>query len=235
MQSIVTHGYDSRVVVAQLPACMAEFGPEDVRPSCGPGFAIDIDHFSGRRRGQLRLYREIFVPEGIRVVATRMWHNRFGTFGLHLARTGRGFSCREKRLLDDLAMPIELAELAFARVAQASHASPAGDESRFAAWAHAHGLSERERGVACLVTRGLRNVEVAEILGTSALTVRNQLKSVFRKTDVSTRAELVFSSLRDFPLRSADSPRRATRVAFEPKWIEIVAQHAQLRRSRGSP
>ena len=53
-------------------------------------------------------------------------------------------------------------------------------------------LPPRQREIAAYVARGLRNAEVAALLGLSPLTVRNQLASIFRKLDVSTRAELVF-------------------------------------------
>jgi DNA-binding CsgD family transcriptional regulator len=52
-------------------------------------------------------------------------------------------------------------------------------------------LSERERELVMFVGRGLYNHEIAALLGTSAFTVRNQLSRVYRKLEVSNRAELV--------------------------------------------
>ena len=52
-------------------------------------------------------------------------------------------------------------------------------------------LTPREREIVELVGRGLQNPEIASVCGTSTYTVRNQLAKVFRKLDVSTRAELV--------------------------------------------
>jgi DNA-binding CsgD family transcriptional regulator len=52
-------------------------------------------------------------------------------------------------------------------------------------------LTVREREVADLVARGLRNSEIAHVLGTSPATVRNQIHTIFQKCDVTTRAELV--------------------------------------------
>ena len=53
-----------------------------------------------------------------------------------------------------------------------------------------YGLSPRELTICRLVSRGLRNREIAEICGTSSNTVRNQLAVIFRKVEVTTRAEL---------------------------------------------
>lgn len=50
-------------------------------------------------------------------------------------------------------------------------------------------LSEREREVLSLVARGLRANEAAVILKISHHTVRDHLKSIYRKLDVSSRAE----------------------------------------------
>jgi DNA-binding CsgD family transcriptional regulator len=51
-------------------------------------------------------------------------------------------------------------------------------------------LTPREAQIAEYVSRGFRNAEVAALCGSSPFTVRNQLQTIFRKLDVSTRAEL---------------------------------------------
>jgi DNA-binding NarL/FixJ family response regulator len=53
-------------------------------------------------------------------------------------------------------------------------------------------LSRREREVADLARRGLQTKEIAAAIGSRPATVRNQLHAIFRKLDVSTRAELAF-------------------------------------------
>ena len=53
------------------------------------------------------------------------------------------------------------------------------------------GLSPREREVTELLTLGYTNPEIAMALGSSVFTVRNQVRSIFRKAGASTRAELV--------------------------------------------
>lgn len=52
-------------------------------------------------------------------------------------------------------------------------------------------LSAREREIADLLLRGPRITQVAKRLGISEYTVRNHLKSVFRKLNVHSQAELM--------------------------------------------
>jgi DNA-binding CsgD family transcriptional regulator len=52
-------------------------------------------------------------------------------------------------------------------------------------------LSPREEEIFAYLQRGYSNRQIALVLGTSPLTVRNQLARLFRKVGVSTRAELV--------------------------------------------
>jgi DNA-binding NarL/FixJ family response regulator len=54
-----------------------------------------------------------------------------------------------------------------------------------------HGVTEREREVAVLLARGLTNPEIAAALVLSPYTVQDHIKSLFEKTDVSSRQELV--------------------------------------------
>ncbi|MEA2002273.1 MAG: helix-turn-helix transcriptional regulator, partial [Actinomycetota bacterium] len=52
-------------------------------------------------------------------------------------------------------------------------------------------LSRRERDVVTHLLQGHRVVSIAELLGVSEHTVRNHLKSIFRKLGVHSQAELV--------------------------------------------
>jgi DNA-binding CsgD family transcriptional regulator len=55
----------------------------------------------------------------------------------------------------------------------------------------AHGVTAREREIAALLARGLTNPEIARELVLSPYTVQDHIKSLFEKTGVSSRQELV--------------------------------------------
>jgi two-component system nitrate/nitrite response regulator NarP len=55
-------------------------------------------------------------------------------------------------------------------------------------------LTARERAIAALVVRGLRNQEVASELGIGESTVKVHLHNIFRKLDISSRTELVIAA-----------------------------------------
>jgi DNA-binding CsgD family transcriptional regulator len=55
----------------------------------------------------------------------------------------------------------------------------------------AAGVTPREREIAALLARGLTNPEIAEILVLSPYTIQDHIKSLFEKTGVSSRQELV--------------------------------------------
>src|SRR5690606_14126580 len=51
------------------------------------------------------------------------------------------------------------------------------------------GLTEREKEVLALISRGMRNVDVADQLALSGNTVATHIKSIYRKLGISSRAE----------------------------------------------
>lgn len=52
-------------------------------------------------------------------------------------------------------------------------------------------LSKKERDIVILVSRGMRNREIAEELHISEQTVKSHLSRIFRKTNVTSRSQLV--------------------------------------------
>ncbi len=53
-----------------------------------------------------------------------------------------------------------------------------------------HGLTRREREVAQLVTRGATNEQIARALWISRHTVKDHVKAIYAKLEVTSRAEL---------------------------------------------
>jgi DNA-binding CsgD family transcriptional regulator len=56
---------------------------------------------------------------------------------------------------------------------------------------HVQGLSDREHEIVHWVRLGKTNYEISAILGISPNTVKNHLKRIFSKLDVSSRAQAV--------------------------------------------
>jgi DNA-binding CsgD family transcriptional regulator len=71
-----------------------------------------------------------------------------------------------------------------------------------------HGVTAREREIAGLLAAGLTNPEIAERLVLSPYTVQDHIKSLFEKTNVSSRQELVARIFLDdyLPLAAAGTP-----------------------------
>ncbi|MCR8723393.1 helix-turn-helix transcriptional regulator [Frigidibacter sp. ROC022] len=53
------------------------------------------------------------------------------------------------------------------------------------------GLSPSERAVTICAMKGFSNSEIAELRGTSASTIKSQMKAVFRKTELQNRQQLI--------------------------------------------
>lgn len=207
-----SRGYDNTSSLQKANAYMSEFEPHELAAaSCGRAI-IDTEVLSARRRDRLALYREQLRPLRVTEMLTTAWPTEDGGAGVYFARTGRPgrFKASEVALLNQLVPMIRLAQ-AYARKLDKEKLAHADD---FLDWGHHYGLSAGELRVASLVVRGLTNREVAQLLGISAITVRNQLAAVFRKTNVSTRAELAYFSRSERRFPSAQRPSEKTWVRY---------------------
>jgi DNA-binding NarL/FixJ family response regulator len=78
----------------------------------------------------------------------------------------------------------------------------------------AYGLTNQEQTVTGLVCRGLATREIAERLPISAHTVQDHLKSIFDKTGVRSRRELVAAILQEQYLPRAMTGQPVGRSGF---------------------
>jgi DNA-binding CsgD family transcriptional regulator len=144
------------------------------------GGFVDHEIFSAQERRELPLYCDVIRPQGVRSTVLLRASDQGRTLGMvRLERhSGPPFGRRDLQRGRALLPTIELALMALgtAAPARAPLALPR--------------LTEREAEVAHHVARGLTTPHIALILGTSPLTVRNQICRVFDKARVSSRAEL---------------------------------------------
>ncbi len=149
---------------------------------------IDSEVYGRREREVLDLYAEVLLPQGARSLLCVFVRHRGRTLcQLVLKRhaRGAGFRQRDADALARVLPALALADAGFQHAAAGPwmEAAPAlGSETR--------PLGTRETEVALLVCKGMRNREIALLLGTSCETVKKQVRSVFSKLGVSNRAEL---------------------------------------------
>lgn len=103
-------------------------------------------------------------------------------------------SVAEERLTAELLLDVQLGE---ARYLLLSVASPPTDEIT---------LSPREREIVHLVARGYPNKAIAQTLEISPWTVNTYLRRIFAKLGVTSRAEMVASSMNAGLLQPVQSP-----------------------------
>jgi DNA-binding CsgD family transcriptional regulator len=149
---------------------------------------IDDAVYGTREREQLAVYREIFLPQNATsIIAASVRCRGVETATLVFKRHGRSarFRTTDAARLEAMLPAVALADAGFRYTLEARRVAAATARSQ-----SVRGLPAREAQVAQLASRGLRNAEIAAILGTSAETVKRQLRSVFAKVQVSNRTEL---------------------------------------------
>jgi len=156
----------------------------DIRPVLEAGLrhggCIDWQIYSSRDRRELPIFCEIVRPQ--RVVWTLILIPRWRSDILGMVRLergrGRAFATSDLERALSLLPTVELGLAAFRSVAPGLAGTPLPR------------LSPREAEVAHHVGRGLTTGQIALVLGTSPLTVRNQLSRIFDKAKVASRTEL---------------------------------------------
>jgi DNA-binding CsgD family transcriptional regulator len=150
---------------------------------------IDSQVYGQCERERLDLYAEVLRPQGTRSMLCANVHRRGRAHcQLNLKRHGRGTPFRE-RDAESLALLLPALALADAGFQHSPALSPRDDDSA-PLCVGTRPLGSREAEVAALVSKGMRNREIAMLTGTSCSTVKKQVRNVFAKVGVSNRAEL---------------------------------------------
>jgi DNA-binding CsgD family transcriptional regulator len=149
------------------------------------GGYIDSDVYTLAERSRLAFFNEIVRPQGVqsRIVANVSFHGRLDAL-IQLCRHGRGarFCTRELDLIRQLLPTLSLT--------YAAVRSSAGLRAPPVLGQRLDELTARERQIAHFVGCGYQNKEIAALLGSSPITIRNQLSHIFRKVGISGRAAL---------------------------------------------
>lgn len=164
---------------------------------------------------RLAFQREYFAPQGIKVIVARCWIVDDQFFCVGAGRQKMDFSDSEVQLLDSISSQLAVAMRMSERLAQDTEAS-------FAAVCESYDLSHRQREIAHLLARGLRNAEIATLLHLQTNTVRNYIAELFRRTRVSNRAELTY--LMNTQSYKEDPSARGARELL--KWLRQSKQLA---------
>jgi DNA-binding CsgD family transcriptional regulator len=144
------------------------------------GGFVDHEVYSSRDRRELPIYCEMVRPQGISSILMLLPAWKGNVVGM--IRLQRHASTPFSREDVDAAV-------AFLPVVEVGLAALRSTPSPVAEGAMPE-LSRREAQIAGHVERGLTTSQIALILGTSPLTVRNQIGRIFDKTRVASRAEL---------------------------------------------
>lgn len=155
-----------------------------IRVLCS-GFVSDVDLIDARLRDRIAFYREFSRPAGMRLNLARTWACDGRIYVLGLMRGAGYFRARDvadlNTLFPQLSAATRLTSMVSALIVDGSRA-----------FCEDYNLTPRQRQVVALVSRGLRNAEIANLLGLSTHTVRNCIAGIFTRAHVTNRAELTY-------------------------------------------
>jgi DNA-binding CsgD family transcriptional regulator len=153
------------------------------------GAYLDSEVYSSVERRELAFFRDILGPQRVtsQIVASVRFRGQ-QTALLHLCRHDRGkpFSRDDLELIRQVLPLLALGQAAH-RAYDLHPPEVPSEEPRD----RLESLTPREQEIVRYLCRGLRNREIATVLGSSPNTVRNQLTKVFAKLGVESRTELV--------------------------------------------
>jgi len=172
---------------ARLSTYAAELKHAELERALGAGAVMDDVLFDDRRKAELRLYTEHLARLGVRgfLIRLSLIRGRCQWYGLTRIGQQWRFADDERSKLDALAPVLQLGEIIHGA------ANPIADAT-VEEWLAAHGVRTQEARAVLLLRRGLSNAEIAQALGKSVNTVRNQLAASYTKLGVSSRAELLW-------------------------------------------
>jgi DNA-binding CsgD family transcriptional regulator len=214
--AIVGEISDNRFLRDNYWRYVMEMSPEEIR-HLARGFVLDTEVFAPRRRERLGVFREFLDPNGLRCAAVANWVNDGRAWGVGLTRTVPSFSHRALARLNAVLPHVKAALRARSWLADQAGEYPGAGSG--GPWA----LTPAQERTMSLVVRGLTNNEVAELLGTSANTVRNTLVDVFKKVGVSRRSELAFIVRSGACANDVDPRHIRDELAHQRRFVATIA------------
>ncbi len=158
------------------------------------GIAIDTEALTSKQRRESVFYREVMHGLGIRATAVAVLELKGEMVScIWFGRTARDarFDATKELCRIQEALPIlALGDVVHPKTAPAS-------TLRLVEL----GLTPREDEIVSYIARGLTNVEIATLLGTSYATVKNQVASILKKCGVANRTELAWRVSEDISAR----------------------------------
>jgi transcriptional regulator EpsA len=111
---------------------------------------------------------------------------------LYLAFSDRPtFSLGQRRTMDKVLPYIDVSLRQVALLPQQSPVRPLSDDAKAPLFTPENSLSQREEEVLQWVALGKTNAEIGRILVISEFTIKNHLRNIFKKLNVSNRAQAV--------------------------------------------